>query len=111
MDVFATFAVTFYAAKLLLFLRLENMLSIQLLETVLVDPRLNNWAMFYDKLLIHYLFFIGLAGTPLLLHGFLLVLALHMIYRELLKGKKKRLLEARIKETKRLCNSRGRTNY
>ncbi|PXF44528.1 LAG1 longevity assurance-like [Gracilariopsis chorda] len=86
--VFATFAVTFYVTRLVMFSRLVHMISIETLQTVLVDPGFNKWAMFYDTYLLHYLFFVGFAGTLLLLHCFWFVLILKMIYRELFEGKK-----------------------
>lgn len=85
---FAVFAVTFYVTRLVMFSRITHAIIFETLQVLVEDPSINNWGMFYDTYLIHYIFFNLFLPTLLVLHCFWFALILRMIYREVFLGAK-----------------------
>lgn len=86
--VFAMFAATFYLTRLVMFPRLLYMICVETLQVVVERPEFNGWARWMDVYIWHYLAFVVLLGTLLVLHCFWFALILKMIYREVVLGVK-----------------------
>lgn len=85
---FACFAIVFYITRLVMFSRIVHAVVFETLQTLVQEPTFNNWALFYDTYLPHYVVFAVLLGSLILLHCFWYTLVLRLIINELVYGKK-----------------------
>lgn len=86
--VFGIFAVVFYVSRLAALPRVNYGVMIESLSRVIADPTFNNWAMYFERALLHLALFGILLNTLVLLHCYWFTLILRMIYREVFLGRK-----------------------
>lgn len=86
--VFGIFAVVFYVTRLVALPRLNYCVAVESLFQVSVLPSFNNWAMFFESALLHWVVFSTLLFVLVLLHCYWFSLILRMIYREVVLGRK-----------------------
>lgn len=85
---FVCFAITFYITRLVMFSRIVHTITVETLQTVLEEAGFNNWAKFYDTYLMHYVVFVVLLCTLLILHCFWYSLVIRLIINEVVYGVK-----------------------
>lgn len=90
MDIFlfVCFAITFYITRLVMFSRIVHTIAVETLQTLLEEPKFNGWGKFYETYLVHYVAFVVLLSTLLLLHCFWYSLVVRLILNELFFGVK-----------------------
>lgn len=86
--VFAAFVVAFYVTRLLILPRLVHSLVVETLQTVIARPHFLGWGMYFEAALAHWSAFAAMFFTLITLHSYWFALALRMIYREVVQGKK-----------------------
>lgn len=85
---FSCFVVSFYITRLVMFPRIFHAVSVECFQTVVAEPGFNRWALYYDTYLRHYVVFVILLGTLLLLHCYWFALALRLVINQLVYGQK-----------------------
>lgn len=83
---FACFTASFYFTRLVMLPRIWWAVAVDTLFAVVKDPKIGNWAMFFQTYLVHWVFFVLFLGTLIVLHCFWFSLCLRMIYREVVVG-------------------------
>lgn len=85
---FSVFTASFYVTRLVMLPRIWWAVTVDTLFAVVKDPKIGNWAMFFQTYLWHWVFFTLFLGTLIVLHCFWFSLCLRMIYREVVCGVK-----------------------
>lgn len=85
---FSCFVISFYITRLVMFSRIVHAVSVECLQTLVEEPSFNRWALYYDTYLRHYVVFVFLLGTLLLLHCYWFALALRLTINQLVYGQK-----------------------
>lgn len=85
---FVCFAATFYITRLVMYSRFVHSVVVEALQMLVMRPEFNQWGMFYDTYLVHYVFFFIFMFTLLGLQCFWFTMILRLIVDELFYGKK-----------------------